>query len=89
MIQVLNGSFRICQDYGDWDGWGWGCLRGLDDQVREAPVQPAGQPPVGVAEEVHRRGNQHGAPVEAHMLFGGFEDKTTVNLCWHTHHEPA
>jgi hypothetical protein len=28
-------------------------------------------------------------PVEAHMLFGGFADKATVNLCRDTHHEPA
>jgi hypothetical protein len=28
-------------------------------------------------------------PVEAHMLFGSFADKATVNLCRDTHHEPA
>ena len=66
MIQVLNGLFRICQGCGGWGGWdwGWGCLWGLDGQVREAPVEQAGQPPVGVAEDVHRRGDQHGAQDE-------------------------
>ena len=28
-------------------------------------------------------------PVEAHMLFGSVADKTAVNLCRNTHHEPA
>ena len=28
-------------------------------------------------------------PVKAHMLFGSFTDKATVNLCRDTHHEPA
>ena len=28
-------------------------------------------------------------PVEAHMLFGCFADKATVDLCRDTHHEPA
>jgi hypothetical protein len=28
-------------------------------------------------------------PVEAHMLFGSFADKTAMKLCRNTHHEPA
>ena len=28
-------------------------------------------------------------PVEAHVLFGGFSDKSTVNLCGDPHHKPA
>ena len=28
-------------------------------------------------------------PVKAHMLFGGFTGKATVNLCRDTYHEPS
>jgi hypothetical protein len=28
-------------------------------------------------------------PVEAHVLFCSFADKTALNLCRNTHHEPA
>jgi hypothetical protein len=33
-------------------------------QVREDAVEPAGQPPVGVAEQVHHGRHQHGAQDE-------------------------
>ena len=36
-------------------------LRAFDVDVRQQPVEPAGQPPVGVAEQLHRRRHQHHA----------------------------
>ncbi len=60
-------------------GWSWACcpgeiwerccLRGwrggwLDGEVGEYAVEPAGQPPVGAAGQVHQGGHEEGAQEE-------------------------
>src|SRR5215469_65795 len=47
-----------------WSRRGRCVLWGFNGQVREQPIFPAGQPPVGVAEQVHRGRDEHGAQDE-------------------------
>src|SRR5215470_2088842 len=53
-----------CADRGGRSRRGWCVLWGFDGQVRQTAVQPAGQPPVGVAEHVHEGRYQHSAQDE-------------------------
>src|SRR5215472_19275551 len=56
-----------------WSRWGWCVLWGFDGQVRKQAVFPAGEPPVGVAEQVHCGRHQHGAQDERIEGDGGCE----------------
>jgi hypothetical protein len=61
---------------------------GTTDRISAAPprcqvsLRPR-TPQLGASKPIRHK------PVEAHMLFGSFANKATVNLCRDTHHEPA
>src|ERR1019366_10167658 len=47
------------------DEYGLGDVPGFDRQVRDHPIEPPREPPVGLAEEVHEGRDQHGSVHEA------------------------
>ncbi len=52
---------------------GGAALGRFDADARQPPVEPAGQPPVGAAEQMHEGGDQEGAQDEGVESNGGGE----------------